>query len=119
MSLSFSAFVHAIGSSLPALTAMLQALCTAPGGHVLHFCASSEHAPDVGPGCGAVAATAVIVTVAVAVAVAAVAVEADDGAGEGESPELLLQAPARKAPTSTTTSFLGRILRQSRAFRGS
>ncbi len=37
MSLSFNAFVQAIGSSLPAFSAMVQALCTAPGGHVGHF----------------------------------------------------------------------------------
>jgi len=119
MSLSFSAFVHAIGSSLPAFTAMVQARCTAPGGHVAHFWASSEHAPDCGPGCGALAATAVIVIVAVAVAVAGAAVAVDGGAEDDESPELLLQAPARTAPTSMSIIFMRAILRQSRGFQGS
>jgi len=115
MSLSLSALVHATGSSLPALTAMLHAVCTAPGGHVLHFWASSAHAPDVGPACGAVAATAVIVTVAVAVGVA---VEADGVAEDDESPELLLH-PARTTPNSKTVTFMGAVLRHSRGFQGS
>jgi len=120
MSLEFRAFVQTLGSMLPAFSATVQALCArVAGGHFLHFSASVAQAPCGGPGCGAVApAGGGIVIVIVAVAVA-VAVEADGAAEERESPELLLQAPARTAPTSTMVSFMGGILRQSRGFRGS
>jgi hypothetical protein len=119
----FSAFVHMLGSILPVFTAMVQALSArVPGGHFLHFSASVAQSPCGGPGSGAVAPAGgviVIVAVAVAVVAVAVAVEADGGAEDRESPELLLQAPAREAPTSTTTSFMGGILRQLRGFHGS
>jgi hypothetical protein len=118
MSLSLSALVQAVGSRLPAVSATLQAVCTAPGGHVLHFWASVAHGPDCGCACGAAAAAAVAVVVAVAVAVE-VAVEAADGADDGESLELLLQGPAMTAMPSKTIIFMGAILRHLEVFQGS
>jgi hypothetical protein len=115
--LSLRAFVHASTSSRPAATAILQAVDTAPAGHLRHFCASSAQGPVCagaglgGAGLGACAAcTAATVLAALgglSAGGAALVAEAALARGVAESDCVQgLERPAASNVETTSAPFM-------------